>query len=63
MSSVALCPVTQMACYAVAGELRIPEVRRKNLKVQNMWEELIKNNKIGEVFGIAQMYIEILQKN
>lgn len=61
--SVALCPVTQMACYAVAGELRIPEVRRKNLKVQNMWVRAIKNNKIGEVFGIAQMYIEILQKS
>ena len=60
--SVALCPVTQKACYAVAGELRIPEVRRKNLKVQEMWKRAIKNNKIGEVFGIAQMYIEILQK-
>lgn len=61
--SVAVCPVTQMACYAVAGELRIPEVRRKNLKIQNMWIRAIKNNKIGEVFGIAQMYIEILQKS
>ena len=60
--SVTVCPVTQQACYAVAGELRIPEVRRKNLKVQNMWIRAIKNNKIGEVFGIAQMYIEILQK-
>ena len=60
--SVGLCPVTQMACYAVAGELRIPEVRRKNLKVQNMWVRAIRNKKIGEVFGIAQMYIEILQK-
>jgi len=60
--SVSLCPVTQQACYAVAGEMRIPEVRRKNLKVQNMWIRAIKNNKIGEVFGIAQMYIEILEK-
>ena len=47
--SVGLCPVTQMACYAVAGELRIPEVRRKNLKVQNMWVRAIRNKKIGEV--------------
>lgn len=59
--SVGVCPVTQKACYAVAGELRIPEVRRKNLKVQEMWIRAIRNKKIGEVFGIAQMYIEILK--
>lgn len=60
--SVSLCPVTQKACYAVAGEIRLPNVRRKNLMVQNMWINAIKNKAVGEVFGIAQMYIDILQK-
>ena len=60
--SVGLCPVTQMACYAVAGELRLPNVRRKNLIVQNMWTRALKNNLIGEVFGIAETYIEVSQK-
>jgi hypothetical protein len=60
--SVGLCPVTQMACYAVAGEMRLPTVRRKNLMVQNMWARAVSNNIIGEVFGIAETYIEISQK-
>lgn len=60
--SVKVCPVSQSACYAVAGEIRLPAVRRKNMMVQNMWKRAIKNNMIGEVFGIAQMYIDILQK-
>ena len=59
--SVKLCPVTQKACYAVAGEIRLKDVRRKNLMVQNMWYQAIKNDAISEVFGIAQMYIEITQ--
>ena len=59
--SVSVCPVTQMACYAVAGEIRLPEVRRKNLMVQNMWIRAIKNKAVGEVFGIAQMYVAILK--
>lgn len=60
--SVKVCPVSQAACYAVAGEIRLPNVRKKNLMVQNMWKRAIKNDSIGEVFGIAQMYIDILQK-
>jgi hypothetical protein len=59
--SVSVCPVTQMACYAVAGENRLPDVRRKNLMIQNMWIRAIKNKAVGEVFGIAEMYIQILQ--
>lgn len=55
--SINLCPVTQMACYAVAGEIRLPQVRKKNLMVQEMWKRAIKNNKLGEVFGIAETYI------
>lgn len=58
--SLMVCPVTQNACYAVAGEMRLPDVRRKNLMIQNMWNRAIKNELIGEVFGIAQMYIQIL---
>lgn len=61
--SVEMCPVTQMACYAVASEIRLPNVRRKNIMIQNMWINAIKNKAIGEVFGIAQMYIEITQRS
>lgn len=60
--SITVCPVTQMACYAVAGEVRLPNVRKKNLMVQNMWVRALKNDSLGEVFGIAQMYIDILKK-
>lgn len=61
--SVEVCPVTQLACYAVASEMRLPNVRRKNLMIQNMWINAIKNKAIGEVFGIAQMYVEVTQKS
>ena len=60
--SVTVCPVSQMACYAVAGEVRLPNVRKKNLMIQNMWVRALKNDSLGEVFGIAQMYIDILKK-
>lgn len=59
--SVKVCPVTQMACYAVAGEIRLPDVRKKNLMIQNMWYRAIQNDKVSEVFGIAQTYIDILK--
>lgn len=59
--SVQVCPVTQNACYAAAGEIRLPLVRRKNMMIQNMWARAIKSKLIGKVFGIAQMYIEILK--
>jgi hypothetical protein len=65
--SLAMCPVTQKACYAVAGENRLPDVRRKNIKVQNLWREALRkaisgksNDPIEKVFNIAKLYIETL---
>lgn len=65
--SLAMCPVTQKACYAVAGENRLPDVRRKNLKVQNLWREALRkaikeksDDPIEKVFNIARLYIETL---
>ena len=62
--SLGMCPVTQKACYAVAGENRLPDLRRKNLKVQSLWQKAWIAQKAGienaidRVFGIARMYIE-----
>ena len=65
--SLAMCPVTQKACYAVAGENRLPDVRRKNLKVQNLWREALRkaikehsDDPIEKIFSIARLYIETL---
>lgn len=64
--SMNVCPVTQKACYAVAGENRLKDVRRKNIMVQNIWYEAIKRvsrddkNAIDKVFSIAKLYIEVL---
>lgn len=62
--SVTVCPVTQKACYAVAGENRLPDVRKKNLKVQNIWAQALKqraagkSNAIEQIFSIAELYIQ-----
>ena len=64
--SLKVCPVTQKACYAVSGENRLPDLRRKNLKVQALWAQAMKKQKQGienaidRIFGIARMYIENL---
>lgn len=62
--SLALCPITQKACYAVAGENRLTDVRRKNLKVDMFWRAAMEKYRggiedaIDRVFGIARKYIE-----
>ena len=62
--SLALCPITQKACYAVAGENRLSDVRRKNLKVDEFWRAARDKYRAGfadaieRVFGIARKYIE-----
>ena len=66
--SMGMCPVTQKACYAVAGENRLSDVRRKNIKVNQLWHrarEMYKNgfeDAIDRIFGIARMYIESLNE-
>lgn len=51
------CPMTQKACYAVAGENRLPDTRRKNLLVQNLVLAAQKNNMLQGLFDIAELYI------
>ena len=64
--SMNICPVSQTACYAVAGENRLKDVRRKNLMVQNMWYEALKKvskgdkSAIDKIFSIAKLYVEVL---
>ena len=51
------CPITQRACYAVAGENRLKDTRRKNLIVQNLVAHAMTNNLIDGLFDIAELYI------
>lgn len=51
------CPITQKACYAVAGENRLPSVRRKNLIVQSLFTHLRAKNMLGSFFDVAELYI------
>ena len=52
------CPITQQACYAVAGENRLPDTRRKNLIVQNLIANAANKNLIDGLFNIAELYIQ-----
>lgn len=51
------CPITQRACYAVAGENRLKDTRRKNLIVQNLVAHARANDMIDGLFDIAELYI------
>ena len=59
--SAGMCPVTQAACYAVAGENRLEKTRSKNVKVQTLVNRAISTNKIDKFFDIAKMYIDGLK--
>ena len=55
--SVQSCPITQKACYAVAGENRLNDTRRKNLIVQNLVMHARAHNMLDGMFDIAELYI------
>jgi hypothetical protein len=55
--SINSCPITQMACYAVAGENRLKDTRRKNLIVQNLVMHARSKNMLDGLFDIAELYI------
>ena len=59
--SAGQCPVTQAACYAVAGENRLKDTRSKNVKVQTLVNRAIATNKVDKIFDIAKMYIDGLK--
>lgn len=56
------CPITQQACYAVAGENRLKDTRRKNILVQKLVAAARSNNMIEGLFRIAELYIQESQK-
>ena len=56
------CPVSQMVCYAVAGENRLDDTRKKNLAVQDIWQKAFKADELQKMFNIAEMYIAELSK-
>lgn len=55
--SVMSCPITQKACYAVAGENRLKDTRRKNLIIQNLVLHAKAHNLLDGLFDIAELYI------
>lgn len=58
--SAGLCPITQAACYAVAGENRLKDTRSKNVKVHKLISKAYGQKKIDRVFRIAKLYIQLL---
>lgn len=55
--SINSCPITQKACYAVAGENRLKDVRRKNLIIQNLVTHARSKNLLDGLFDIAELYV------
>ena len=55
--SLGTCPITQKACYAVAGENRLKDTRRKNLIIQNLVTHAAAKNMLDGLFDIAELYI------
>jgi len=55
------CPITQKACYAVAGENRLKNTRRKNILVQKLVQKAYANKKLDSLFTLAELYIETLK--
>ena len=51
------CPVSQMVCYAVAGENRLDDTRKKNVAIHDIWQRAFKANELQKMFNIAEMYI------
>lgn len=54
------CPISQMVCYAVAGENRLDNTRKKNLAMQDIWHKAFKAGELGKMFDIAELYISEL---
>ena len=54
------CPVSQMVCYAVAGENRLADTRKKNLAVEDMWKRVFRAGELYKMFDIAALYISQL---
>jgi hypothetical protein len=55
--SIADCPITQKACYAVAGENRLKDTRRKHLIMQNLVTHANARDLLDGLFDIAELYV------
>lgn len=53
------CPISQKACYAVAGEVRLKETRRKHLMVQRAVRRAVAQKKMEGFFKIAEEYVRL----
>ena len=60
--SINRCPISQLACYAAAGEDRLPASRRKNIIVQQFVRRALSENKMSAYFDLARLYIEEFAK-
>lgn len=60
--SIDRCPISQLACYAAAGEDRLPMSRRKNLIVQQFVAQAMKQGKMDAYFNLARLYVEEFAK-
>ena len=61
--SAAQCPITQAACYAVAGENRLKDTRSKNVKVHKLLARCYGQKKLGRFFQIAELYINLFENS
>lgn len=59
--SAVQCPISQAACYAVAGENRLKDTRSKNVKVHKLLAKCNSEGKLGRFFKIAELYINLLK--
>lgn len=59
--SAVQCPISQAACYAVAGENRLADTRSKNVKVHKLLARCYGQKKLGRFFQIAELYINLLK--
>jgi len=55
------CPISQCACYAVAGENRLKGTRAKNVKVHRLVTLCRAQKKLPQFFNIAKLYIDLLK--
>lgn len=53
------CPISQKACYAVAGEVRLKDTRRKHLMVQRVVKRAASQKMMGGFFKIAEEYVRL----
>ena len=59
--SAVQCPISQAACYAVAGENRLKDTRSKNVKVHKLLAKCYSQKKLGRFFKIAELYINLFE--